>query len=123
MGTADTDTIKTPGLHLTLRAGDVVVHPVGTAHSNISDSGGYSYLAFFPDGSPRWKSENGATAMMDVQAARGEMMLGVPIPGDPVTGGEGELGRVWGAEMERYIRTHTHTHTHAHAHTRGGYKL
>lgn len=27
----------------------MVVHPAGTGHSNISDEGDYSYLAFFPD--------------------------------------------------------------------------
>lgn len=37
-----------PGLILTLNEGDVIVHPAGTAHSNISDEGHYRYLACFP---------------------------------------------------------------------------
>lgn len=36
------------GLLLTLREGDVIVHPAGTGHANISDEGNYRYLSFFP---------------------------------------------------------------------------
>lgn len=37
------------GLLLTLREGDVIVHPAGTGHSNLSDEGHYRYLSFFPE--------------------------------------------------------------------------
>lgn len=39
---------KQPGLLLTLREGDVIVHPAGTSHSNVSVEGHYRYLALFP---------------------------------------------------------------------------
>lgn len=38
-----------PGLLLTLREGDVVIHPAGTGHSNVRDEGDYRYLSFFPE--------------------------------------------------------------------------
>lgn len=41
-----------PGLCITLREGDVCVHPAGTAHSNLMHDDDYQYLAFFPD--VRW---------------------------------------------------------------------
>jgi hypothetical protein len=33
---------------MTLQAGDVIVHPAGTGHSNMLEEGDYRYLAFFP---------------------------------------------------------------------------
>jgi hypothetical protein len=36
------------GLLLALREGDVIVHPAGTGHANISDEGDYRYLSRFP---------------------------------------------------------------------------
>lgn len=44
-----TETSSELGLLLTLREGDVIVHPAGTGHSNISDEGNYRYLSFFPE--------------------------------------------------------------------------
>lgn len=32
---------------MTLNAGDVIVHPAGTGHSNVEEEGKYEYLAFF----------------------------------------------------------------------------
>lgn len=43
----DLDTQK-PGLRITLHAGDVVVHPAGTSHENVTWDDDYGYLAFFP---------------------------------------------------------------------------
>lgn len=44
------------GLKMTLRAGDVIVHPAGTGHSNVCEDGDYRYLAFFPHvGSPLFR--------------------------------------------------------------------
>lgn len=98
MGAGDGETNR--GLRLTLREGDVVVHPAGTSHSNISDEGDYSYLAFFPDGSPHWRSENGAEPL-DLRAVR-EETLAVPMPIDPVEGREGWLPGLWREARERY---------------------
>lgn len=48
----DTSPSRCPsGLRLVLQAGDVVVHPAGTAHSNVSTEGDYKYLSFFPEAS------------------------------------------------------------------------
>lgn len=44
---SDPDSQK-PGLRVTLRAGDVVVHPAGTSHENVTWDDDYEYLAFFP---------------------------------------------------------------------------
>lgn len=57
MGVGKLDEAETPeskassqlGLLLTLREGDVIVHPAGTGHSNVSDEGRYRYLSFFPE--------------------------------------------------------------------------
>ena len=57
MGVGKLDEAATPeseassqlGLLLTLREGDVIVHPAGTGHSNVSDEGRYRYLSFFPE--------------------------------------------------------------------------
>lgn len=40
------------GLRLVLRAGDVVVHPAGTAHTNLGGED-YQLLSFFPEVSTR----------------------------------------------------------------------
>lgn len=45
---ADHDSEELRLLLLTLREGDVIVHPAGTGHANISDEGDYRYLSFFP---------------------------------------------------------------------------
>lgn len=45
--TDDPDTQKL-GLRITLHAGDVVVHPAGTSHENVTWEDEYGYLAFFP---------------------------------------------------------------------------
>lgn len=53
----DTTSSHTPsGLRLVLQAGDVVVHPAGTAHSNVATEGDYKYLAFFPEVSVHLKT-------------------------------------------------------------------
>ena len=36
------------GLLLTLREGDVIVHPAGTRHSNVTEADNYRFVAFFP---------------------------------------------------------------------------
>ncbi|RMJ26042.1 hypothetical protein PHISP_03069 [Aspergillus sp. HF37] len=100
VGTSDNNNNPAAGLRLTLRAGDVVVHPAGTAHSNVSDEDEYAYLAFFPAGSPRWRSEDGSKPL-DLRAVRAET-LAVPIPKDPVDGVKGDLPGLWGEAMGRY---------------------
>ncbi|KAL6415669.1 hypothetical protein AUP68_02235 [Ilyonectria robusta] len=41
-------TSEAVGIRLTLRQGDVIIHPAGTSHANLSIEGEYRYLAFFP---------------------------------------------------------------------------
>ncbi|KAH7268919.1 hypothetical protein MRS44_010871 [Fusarium solani] len=104
MGVGKLDEAATPeseassqlGLLLTLREGDVIVHPAGTGHSNVSDEGRYRYLSFFPEGSPKWISENGDKPLRDNEDLW-ELIKNVPMPQDPVTGGEGHLTRAWKA--------------------------
>ncbi|KAJ4252761.1 hypothetical protein NW762_010667 [Fusarium torreyae] len=84
------------GLLLTLKEGDVIVHPAGTGHSNVSDEGNYRYLSFFPEGSPRWISENG-DKLLDDHPEVSEQIAQVPMPRDPVTGDEGYLVPLWGS--------------------------
>ncbi|KAI9924942.1 hypothetical protein AWENTII_006575 [Aspergillus wentii] len=97
LGTGDIETPNS-GLRFTLHAGDVVVHPAGTAHSNVADEGEYRYMSFFPAGSPRWKSETGKEEV-DLEAVRRETG-GVPMPLDPVWGGEGYLRSLWSMTAE-----------------------
>ncbi|KAF9891231.1 hypothetical protein FE257_004795 [Aspergillus nanangensis] len=97
----DPDDQKRPGLVLTLNEGDVIVHPAGTAHSNLSAEGDYRYLSFFPEGSPHWISFNGDTPV-DLEAVRAQTMA-VPMPQDPVTGGKGYLGSLWNGPRESYF--------------------
>ncbi|CAI6041192.1 unnamed protein product [Clonostachys chloroleuca] len=85
-----------PGLCLTLREGDVIVHPAGTGHSNISDEGNYRYLSFFPEGSPKWITENGDKPLDELTGVL-DMIVQVPMPQDPVTGDKGHLVPIWGA--------------------------
>ena len=47
-----------PGVVLDLRQGDVVVHPAGTAHSNITEEDHYRYLSFFPQVSKDFSYED-----------------------------------------------------------------
>ncbi|KAK2473662.1 hypothetical protein H9L39_13622, partial [Fusarium oxysporum f. sp. albedinis] len=88
-----------PGLLLTLREGDVVIHPAGTGHSNVRDEGDYRYLSFFPEGSPRWISENGERRL-DQAPELLELIAQVPMPQDLVTGNEGYLVPLWRAASE-----------------------
>lgn len=114
----DPDTQK-PGLKITLHAGDVIVHPAGTSHENVLWEGDYLYMAFFAGvrcvfrnkygfnmltsqpGPAKWRTENG-TKMMDLKRMRQET-LAVPIPEDPVLGGEGYLKPLWRDAQERYF--------------------
>lgn len=41
-------TSEAVGIRLTLRQGDLIIHPAGTSHANLSTEGEYRYLAFFP---------------------------------------------------------------------------
>lgn len=41
-------TSEAEGIRLTLRQGDLIIHPAGTSHANLSTEGEYRYLAFFP---------------------------------------------------------------------------
>ncbi|KAH7339232.1 hypothetical protein BKA66DRAFT_435062 [Pyrenochaeta sp. MPI-SDFR-AT-0127] len=84
------------GLLLTLREGDVIVHPAGTGHSNISDEGNYRYLSFFPEGSPKWITENGEKPLDEIQEVL-DLISTVPMPQDPVTGSRGYLVPAWEA--------------------------
>ncbi|KAH6873427.1 hypothetical protein B0T10DRAFT_533290 [Thelonectria olida] len=96
----DPDTRK-PGLRIMLHAGDVVVHPAGTSHSNMTWEDEYCYLSFFPEGAPRWRSENG-TKIMDIVEMRRET-LAAPLPEDPVIGGEGYLKPLWRSAKEEFF--------------------
>ncbi|KAK6198290.1 hypothetical protein LQW54_010439 [Pestalotiopsis sp. IQ-011] len=79
--------LQEPGLLLTLREGDVIVHPAGTGYSNVSEEGRYRYISFSPDGSPQWVSENG-DKVLDLEGTRRQTMA-VPMLYDPVIGGQG----------------------------------
>ncbi|KAH6986463.1 hypothetical protein BKA56DRAFT_613833 [Ilyonectria sp. MPI-CAGE-AT-0026] len=92
-------TSKAVGIRLTLRQGDLIIHPAGTSHANLSTEGEYRYLAFFPRDAPRWRTENG-TKLMDVEAIMSEIKA-VPMPQDPVTGDSGHLQRLWGEAAKK----------------------
>ncbi|OJI97479.1 hypothetical protein ASPVEDRAFT_49477 [Aspergillus versicolor CBS 583.65] len=89
------------GLFLTLREGDVIVHPAGTGHAKISDERDYRYLSFFPSGSPRWVSCNGDTEL-DRDDPLAETMA-VPTPPDPVLGNYGHLNALWSGPRRAYF--------------------
>ena len=87
------------------------------AHSDISDDGKYTYIAFSPDvsnllvprsykannrqGSPYSQPENGSELIEDLHAVRAET-LAVPIPQDPVVKGPGYLRVLWKDTLRRH---------------------
>ncbi|KAF9883610.1 hypothetical protein FE257_003117 [Aspergillus nanangensis] len=66
------------GLKITVRAGDVLVLPAGTAHSSVDSQGDYRYVGVYPQASPRWRNEFGKTPI-DLRALRKEI-FGVYLP-------------------------------------------
>ncbi|RJE21480.1 hypothetical protein PHISCL_06175 [Aspergillus sclerotialis] len=110
VGTGDANTCLTSkseantgpiGALVTLDAGDVIIYPAGTAHSDVSDEEGCTYIAFSPDGSPHCSPENGSKLIEDLHAVRAET-LAVPIPQDPVVKGAGYLRVLWKEALKRH---------------------
>lgn len=115
---------ETSGVRFTLSAGDVIVHPAGTSHANLTSHGDYKYIALYPNVSlnhsimfrlasksqlleltrqkvnTTWRTELGKSPV-DLDTMR-NITLAVPIPEDPVYGGEGILQPLWKAAMERF---------------------
>lgn len=95
--------LKEPGLQLTLCAGDLIVHPAGMSHQNVHATEEYRYLAFFPRDAPPWRTEFGVKEM-DSEKIMAETMA-VPIPEDPIAGGDGFLRPLWGDAKASYANT------------------
>lgn len=80
------------GQEVTLRAGDVVVLPAGTAHLNLGHSDDYRIIgAYPPDQSPDM-----CYGKSGERPAADDAIAAVELPGtDPVLGERGQLLRLW----------------------------
>lgn len=92
---------KNSGLLLTLRGGDVIVHPAGTGHSNILNTLLTLLTWRTGYGSPRWVSCNGDTKL-DWNNPLAETTAVRMLP-DPVLGNDGHLNVLWSGPRKAYF--------------------
>ncbi|VUC34752.1 unnamed protein product [Clonostachys rosea] len=81
-------------------SGDVIIHPAGVSHANVSEEGDYKYMPFNPSEKTTWRTELGRKPM-DFDAMIAET-LAVPIPCDPVAGHNGHLQRLWSEALDQF---------------------
>ena len=80
------------GLVLKAQAGDVIVIPAGVSHCNTGQSSDFQVVGAYPRGQV-WDMMYGKSGE---RPAVDKVISDVPLPeADPVTGGAGELKRIW----------------------------
>ena len=82
------------GRTATLSAGDVVVIPAGVAHRNVGQSNRLAVVGAYPGGAD-YDTRRGDPAEYEVAKEAAASVS--PDVGDPVTGGDGALKRLWAA--------------------------
>ncbi|RKK13783.1 hypothetical protein BFJ66_g16887 [Fusarium oxysporum f. sp. cepae] len=83
---------KGKGIEVSVKAGDVVVLPAGTAHSSLESSSDYRYIGVYPKGCPKWRNEMGKKS----SAVFLDTIDEVDTPeDDPVYGPDGPLPMLW----------------------------
>ncbi|KAF4963341.1 hypothetical protein FSARC_8628 [Fusarium sarcochroum] len=80
------------GMEVSVKAGDVVLLPAGTAHSSTQSSPDYKYIGVYPQDCPRWRNERGKRPSDEFIST----IQKVDLPeDDPVYGKDGPVTLLW----------------------------
>jgi len=80
------------GTEATVHAGDLIVLPAGTGHLGLERTSDLYMIGGYPAGAPRGDVIRSAS---NIGGSVVEEVATVPVPTDPLTGGEGILTEAW----------------------------